>query len=85
MKLAEGGEYNILVRYCNSSKAGSMKATVNGTTQVINFEKVAKNDWHEASVTVTLEAGTNDFVLQNSGRWRLAPTTLSCKTAEPSR
>ena len=28
---------------------------------------MAKNDWHEASVTVTLEAGTNDFVLQNSG------------------
>ena len=67
LKLTEGGEYNILVRYCNSSKAGSMKATVNGATQVINFEKVAKNDWHEASVTVTLEAGTNDFVLQNSG------------------
>ena len=65
--LAEGGEYNIRVRYCNSNKAGKMKATVNGTAQEVSFEKVAKNDWHVAVIPVTLNAGNNDFVLQNSG------------------
>ena len=67
LKLAEGGNYNVRVRYCNSSKAGNMKATVNGTAQDISFEKVAKNDWREAIVSVTLKEGTNTFVLQNSG------------------
>ena len=67
LKLDEGGEYNIHVRYCNSSKAGNMKATVNGTAQDISFDKVAKNDWHEAVVTAMLKAGTNNLVLQNSG------------------
>jgi len=66
-KLAEGCEYNIRVRYCNSSKAGKMKATVNGVAQEVSFEKVAKNDWHEAVIPVTLKAGDNNFVLQNSG------------------
>ena len=67
LKLAEGGEYNIRVRYCNSNKAGNMKATVNGTAQDMAFDKVAKNDWRETMVTVTLKAGTNTLVLQNSG------------------
>jgi len=67
LKLAEGGEYNIIVRYCNSSKAGNIKATVNGTAQNMSIEKVAKNDWHEAVITATLKAGTNTLILQNSG------------------
>ncbi len=67
LKLAEGGEYNIRVRYCNSNKAGNMKAIVNGTAQDISFEKLDINDWREAVVTATFKAGTNDFVLQNSG------------------
>jgi hypothetical protein len=44
-----------------------MKATVNGEAQDVSFEKVAKNDWREAVIPVTLKAGNNDFVLQNSG------------------
>ena len=67
LKLAEGGEYNIRVRYCNSSKAGNMKATVNGVAQDMAFEKVAINDWREAVITATLKAGTNTLILQNSG------------------
>ena len=72
LKLAEGGQYNIRVRYCNSSKAGNMKATVNGTAHNISFEKVAKNDWHEAVLqNVTLNAGNNTLTLQNSGAIRM--------------
>ena len=67
LTLDEGGEYNILVRYCNSSKAGNMKVTVNGTAQNIAFEQVAKNSWRKAKVTATLKAGANTLVLQNTG------------------
>ncbi len=66
LKLAEGGDYNLIVRYCNSDKAGNLKVTVNGTTQNMAIEKVAINDWHEAVVPVTLNAGTNDLVLKNN-------------------
>ena len=67
LKLAEGGDYNIIVRYCNSSKAGKMKVTVNGSAQDMTFEKVAKNDWREATVMATLKEGSNTLILQNSG------------------
>ncbi len=66
LKLTEGGDYNIRVRYCNSNKAGSMKATINGTDYAMNFEKVDINDWREAVITTTLNAGENTLILQNS-------------------
>ena len=66
LKLTEGGDYNIRVRYCNSNKAGSMKATVNGTDYAMTFEKVDINDWREAVITTTLNAGENTLILQNS-------------------
>ena len=67
LQLAEGGDYNIIVRYCNSSKAGKIKATVNGSTQEMAIEKFDKNAWREASLKATLKAGTNTLVIQNSG------------------
>jgi hypothetical protein len=82
LKLAEGGEYNILVRYCNSNKAGKMKATINGTAQDVNFEKLAINDWREAVIPVTLKAGTNNFVLQNSGAIKMTIDQITYMPAE---
>ena len=67
LTLAEAGDYNIVIRYCNSSKAGNMKLTVNGASQNVAFEKVSKNDWHETVATVSLKEGKNTLVLQNSG------------------
>ncbi len=67
LKLAEGGDYRLIIRYCNSSKAGKMKANVNGKSQDVTFEKVDINDWREAEVAVTLKTGTNKLILQNSG------------------
>ena len=81
LTLAQGGDYNIIVRYCNSSKAGNMKATVNGTAQNVAFEKVEKNDWREAVIPVTLNEGINDFVLQNSGSIKM---TIDQITYEPA-
>ena len=67
LNLAEAGDYNIVVRYCNSSKAGQMRATVNGKSQVIRFEKVGMNEWSEAVVTATFKAGANTMILTNIG------------------
>ncbi|MBQ9362746.1 MAG: glycosyl hydrolase family 98 [Bacteroidaceae bacterium] len=62
----EEGEYRISVRYTCTTKAGKMKATVNGKNSVLSIEKTDKNDWHKATFTATLKAGTNDFLLTNA-------------------
>ena len=67
LKLAEGGDYDILIRYCNTTKKGSVKVTVNGTTQTLNCEKVAKNDWRKLRVAAALKSGTNNLVITNTG------------------
>ena len=67
LKDGEEGEYQISVRYSNSSKAGKMKATVNGKNTTLSIEKAGKNDWRKATFTATLKTGTNNFVLTNSG------------------
>ena len=67
LKLAQGGDYNIYVRYSGSSKAGNIRATVNGTNQNVAIEKVAKNAWTKAVFQATLKAGTNDLRLTNTG------------------
>ena len=68
LKLSEfaAGKYNIRMRYCNSSKAGKVKFTVNGTALEADIEKVAINDWREAVVTADLKAGSNTLVIQNT-------------------
>ena len=63
----EEGEYRISVRYCNTSKAGKMKTTVNGTATQVDIEKAAKNDWRKATFTATLKAGKNTLLLTNTG------------------
>ncbi|MBO7581443.1 MAG: glycosyl hydrolase family 98 [Bacteroidaceae bacterium] len=67
LKLKKGGEYNIYVRYCNSSKAGNIRVKVNDDSKVMAIEKVSKNDWHKAKITTTLKAGTNLLTLTNTG------------------
>ncbi len=80
LQLSEGGNYRILVRYCNSNKIGKMRATINGRTQNVSFEKVGKNDWREVAIDATLKAGKNDFVLQNMGAIKM---TIDQITYEP--
>ena len=63
----EEGEYRISVRYSNSTKAGKMKATVNGTATQLDIEKAAKNDWRKVTFTATLKAGNNNLLLTNTG------------------
>ena len=67
LKLKKGGEYDIYVRYCNTTKAGNIKLTVNNEAQTVAVEKVKLNDWHKAQITTTLKEGTNNLVLANIG------------------
>ena len=67
LKLKKGGEYDIYVRYCNTTKAGNIKIAVNGSSQTVAMEKVKLNDWHKAKITATLKEGTNNLVLANTG------------------
>ena len=80
LQLSEGGNYQVLIRYCNSSKKGRMRVVVNGSTVYANIEQVAKNEWREAVASVTLEAGTNTIVLQNASAIKM---TIDQITYEP--
>ena len=67
LKLNEGGDYDIYVRYCNTSKAANLRVTVNNTPTEVPLEKVGKSEWRKAKVSATLIAGTNNLVIVNTG------------------
>lgn len=66
LREGEEGTYNISVRYTSTTKAGKLRAAVNGKYSQLNIEKTAKNDWHKATFTATLKAGTNTLLLANT-------------------
>ena len=87
LKLTEeqAGAYNIVIRYCNSSKAGQMRVSVNSKSQTVRFEKVDKNDWREAIVTVNLKAGTNKFYLTNTSAIKMFIDQITYEPAGTER
>ena len=67
LKLKQGGDYDIFIRYCNTSKAGNVKVTVNGTAVSVACEKVAKNNWRKLKVPAQLKEGSNNLIITNTG------------------
>ena len=67
LKLDAGGDYDIFIRYCNTTKSGNLKVTVNGAAQTFTVNKVAINEWQKLKVPATLKAGANDLVITNTG------------------
>lgn len=67
LKLQQGGDYDILIRYCNTTKSGNIKVTVNGKAATVACEKVAKNNWQKLKVPVQLNEGSNDLIIANTG------------------
>ena len=65
LNLKNGGDYDIYVRYCNNSKTGNIKLTVNNKAQSVNCQLAPLNDWHKVKITATLKAGKNTLVLTN--------------------
>ena len=72
LNLREAGEYDIVVRYCNTAKSGEFEVVVNGEANKITLDKVEKNDWTKIRIPASLNAGTNTLYLNNIEG--LAPT-----------
>ncbi len=66
LKLQEAGEYDILIRYCNTSADAEMEVSVNGEVRTITIPKAVKNDWKKAKVSASLKAGENTFIITNT-------------------
>ena len=67
LKLDQAGAYDIYIRYCNTSKEGAVRVTVNNKAQNLTCEKVDKNEWRKLKVSANLKAGTNNLVITNTG------------------
>ena len=66
LKLDEGGDYTIAVRYNCPGKSGNLRVAVNGTTQAVSCEQTAAKEWRKATFNATLKAGNNMLALTNS-------------------
>ena len=66
LRVSQGGEYTIAIRYTATTKSGNLMTVVNGARQTVPIEKTEKNDWHKATFTATLKEGQNNLLLQNS-------------------
>ena len=60
------GNYTIAVKYMSTSKAGTMRASVNSTSTSVRIEKTVSNEWKKATFNATLKEGTNTLTLTNS-------------------
>lgn len=65
LNLSEAGEYDLIIRYCNTSASGEFEVVVNGEINKVEMEKVKKNEWKKINVPVSLNAGTNTLFLNN--------------------
>ncbi|MDE6340887.1 MAG: glycosyl hydrolase family 98 [Muribaculaceae bacterium] len=67
LKLDEPGEYDVIIRYCNTSKSGELQVKINDEVTDLTLDKVSKNDWKKIRVPASLAAGTNTLVITNTG------------------
>ncbi len=67
LNIKEAGDYTITVRYISATKAGKMRATVNGKSTMLNIEKTGASEWRKVTFNATLKAGKNTLLLTNPG------------------
>lgn len=67
LKDGQEGAYTIYVRYTCTNKTGNISVNINGSTKSVNCTKTAKNEWKTVSVKGTLNTGTNNLVITNTG------------------
>lgn len=65
LRLNEGGQYRIGIRYTCTTKAGRLTVVVNGTSYSVDTEQTENNEWRKAVLTVNLNEGVNDLRLNN--------------------
>lgn len=66
LKLKEAGEYDIYIRYCNTSADAELEVSVNGDVRTVNIPGAKKNDWKKVKVAASLNAGENTFIITNT-------------------
>lgn len=66
IEVEEEGEYYVSVRYTNTAKAATAALKVNTTTQNVQFDKTATNEWKRVGATFKFKAGKNTFTLTNN-------------------
>ena len=66
LTLDEAGEYDIYIRYCNTSADAELQVSVNGETKDITINKAPKNDWKKVKVAASLNASDNTFIITNT-------------------
>lgn len=67
LRLSQAGDYDIIIRYCNTARSGDLEVNVNGKTESVRLDNLNKNDWKKARVSASLKAGVNKLVLTNTG------------------
>lgn len=66
LNLNEPGDYDIIIRYCNTNKSGNLEVSVNGEANNIALDAAKKNEWKKTKVAASLQAGTNTLILTNT-------------------
>ena len=67
LKLAEGGDYTIAVRYNCPTKSGNLATNVNNVRQNVHCEQTGEKEWVKVTFDATLKEGTNTLTLTNTG------------------
>lgn len=67
LRIKEGGDYRLTLRYNNTSNAGNVSVSVNGAKQTVQIRKTGNNVWTKSTVNVKLKDGANTLVITNTG------------------
>ena len=66
LTLKEAGDYDIYIRYCNTSADAEIEVSVNGEPRTVTINGAAKNDWKKLKVSASLNEGENCFIITNT-------------------
>ena len=66
LTLRQAGNYDVIIRYLCTSKAGNLQVKVNDETKTVATEKTVGKEWKKAAVPVTLKEGKNDLRINNT-------------------
>ena len=66
LKLDKAGDYNIVIKYCSTQKAGKLDVELNGETKSAETKLTDDNQWMKTSVTFTMKEGDNTLYIKNT-------------------
>ena len=67
LNLDASGDYDIIIRYCNTTKSGDFEVSINGEVHNLTLDKVMQNEWTKINVPASLKKGINTLILTNTG------------------